>query len=282
MSLVPLLEAPSWEASPRSTAELTAVAGQLHEDSPVTVLHTEAGAAGVRLAAVDRLRTAGLRVRPVLAARRLQSAAELSGLLGALVTERGIREVFLAGGDLPAPLGPYRSGLSVIESGALEGLGTEGRGLDLVGVPGHPAGHPVVSGNELMSSLVRTISALEARGFSPEITTQIAFDPAAVATWLHAVRGRGITAPVRIAIPRPAAVESLLAFCHARSVQTSPAELERCGWLQPGAPRLADPSHFLRALVREAGTDLEGARLHICPMGNPGAALAWLRSMASA
>ncbi|GAA2104542.1 hypothetical protein [Brevibacterium salitolerans] len=244
MDLGRLLEAPSWESPLRHTAELLAVAGQLSPDSPVLVPHTETATAEARLAAVDQLGAAGLRLRPVIAARRLRSAAEAEVLLRSLVTERGIREVFLTGGDLPAPAGPYRSGLSLVESGALEGLGRDGRGLALVGVPGHPAGHPRISDNELMSSLVRKVSALEARGLSVEITTQIVLDPSAVAAWIHAVRERGITVPVRIAVPR-----------------------------------LTDPSPFLRELVREAGADLAGARMHLSPSDSPGAALAWLRSM---
>ena len=56
-----------------------------------------------------------------------------------------------------------------------------------------------------MAALAAKITALRRRGLDGSIMTQFGFDPAAVLTWLADLRARGITVPVRVGVPGPAA-----------------------------------------------------------------------------
>ena len=83
------------------------------------------------------------------------------------VDEAGVERCFVIAGDSPSPKGPLADSASLIGTGVLERSG-----IKLVGVAGHPEGHPVMSESERWEMLERKCSSIEGRGMAPLIVTQ--------------------------------------------------------------------------------------------------------------
>ena len=64
-----------------------------------------------------------------------------------------------------------------------------------IGVPGYPEGHPAIPRSVLIASL----RAKQAH--ATHVTTQMGFDPDAIATWIARMRHEGITLPVHLGLP---------------------------------------------------------------------------------
>lgn len=265
----------SLETTVRGVPRFVRAAAQVPRDALINIAHIGADSWLDRLQAVEDLRFAGLTPRPIISARRVESVAELEAFLHAVVHERGVRRLFLVGGDPAAPVGPFEGALSLIDSGVLDGLP-----LDGICLPGHPEGHPVIPREQLMDHLLRKIRALEARGFRTDITTQICVDPAAVVDWIRAVRAQGIQATIRVGVPSPATVDDMLRFYRLCRADTSADALARHGWISASDAQRADPRHFIRTLLKAlsaaeaerdthtapASPDLGDVHLHLFPM----------------
>src|SRR3546814_7526917 len=71
--------------------------------------------------------------------------------------------------------------------------------------------------------------ALKNQNIAAEIVTQFVFDADAVVGWLSAIRAEGVTAPVRIGIPGPASIQSLLRFAARCGVGASAKVMAKYG-----------------------------------------------------
>ena len=138
---------------------------------------------------------------PHLSARRIGSRTALERFLERATSEAGVERCLLIAGDLATPAGPFADSASIIETGRLERFG-----IKVVGIGGHPEGHPAMSGDARWQVLERKCRAIEARRMAPVIVTQFAFDADAVLAWLDALRARGISVPVLVGVPGPASV----------------------------------------------------------------------------
>ncbi len=262
----------SLETTVKGTSRFVQAAGQIPADALINLAYIGTDSLEERLQAIDALRTAGLRPRPIVSARRMRSAAELEAFLEGAIRQRGLRRLFVVGGDPHTPVGPFEGALALIRSGALDALPLEG-----VCLPGHPEGHPVIPAERLMEHLCTKAQALTGRGFAIDITTQICLDPVAVVDWIGAVRAQGIEAPIRVGVPSPCTVADMLRFCRLCRVEASAEALARHGWLNPAATQQIDPSHFIATLLDALATDPARGRihLHLFPMTALPDALAW-------
>lgn len=216
-----------------------------------------------RIAACVAVRGHGLEPVPHLSARRIADVAQLDGLLAALRERAQVTSLFLIAGDLAQPSGPFADSLSVIETGLLEH-----HGFTQVGIAGHPDDHPDVAETVLWDAMQAKIAALHARGLTTQIVTQFSFDAARVLDWLAQVRGRSVTVPVRIGIPGPAGVRTLLNYARRCGVSASTSALAKYGLSLGRLIGKAGPDQFLAELL--AGLDRMEAgdvRLHVFPFG---------------
>jgi methylenetetrahydrofolate reductase (NADPH) len=178
----------------------------------------------------------------------------------------------VVGGDPPQPRGPYADAASVITSGVLEQ-----HGVQEVSVAGHPGGHPAVADAVLWQAIAAKIAALEQRGLRAGVITQFGFDAARALAWLEDLRARGLTIPVRVGVPGPATVRTLLAAatkCHVRV--TVPAAREYGFSLVDHTGR-ATPDRFISALVAGHDARRHGAvKLHFTPFSGVAATAEWI------
>jgi methylenetetrahydrofolate reductase (NADPH) len=219
-------------------------------------LHEESDAQ--RVAACAALHRAGHVPVPHVSARRVDGAAALDRLVGALAQEAGVRAVLLIAGDVAQPTGPYADSLGVIETGLLER-----HGIGEVAIAGHPDGHADVPDTVLAEAMQAKLAALAARGMTARIVTQFSFDPGRVLAWLRSLREQGVTAPVRLGIPGPAGARTLLRYAARCGVGASASALARYGLSLGRLMGHAGPDRFLGTLA-EAHAD---AGLHVFPFG---------------
>jgi methylenetetrahydrofolate reductase (NADPH) len=145
------------------------------------------------------LQAGGLRAIPHLSARMIRDRAHLGAILDRL-DEAGIDRAFVVGGDADEP-GEFLDGLSLLR--AMAELGRLPREL---GCPCYPQGHPDIPDAALAQAL------RDKAEFVQYMTTQLCFDPSAIAAFIAARRAEGNTLPVKLGIPGVAEIPKLLSI----------------------------------------------------------------------
>ncbi|MGO4158754.1 methylenetetrahydrofolate reductase [Cupriavidus sp. YAF13] len=202
-----ITDAYSLEVSAKDIPALTAAAPRILPASTISIPYLPREDDDARLAAAQAARRLGFEPMPHLSARRIASLAALDSLVKRAVAEAGVEHCFVIAGDPLTPMGPCSDSASLIETGVFEGSG-----IKVVGVGGHPEGHPVMSMTDRWEVLERKRHSIERRGMTPLIVTQFAFDADIVLAWLQALRERGIEHPVRVGVPGPASIAVLARY----------------------------------------------------------------------
>lgn len=170
-----------------------------HLPAGATVSVTASPAKGLAATAAlaVRLHERGFRVVPHLSARLTRDRAELLDFLAPL-RDAGLDRLFVVGGDPEEP-GAYPDALSILrEMADLGVLPAE------VGIGCYPQGHAFIPEDELLAALAAKAP------FASYMTTQLCFDPRAIAAWIAARRADGISLPIKLGIPGVAQIPKLI------------------------------------------------------------------------
>jgi methylenetetrahydrofolate reductase (NADPH) len=147
----------------------------------------------------EQLQADGFRAVPHLSARMVRDRAHLADLI-AWLEGAGVDRAFVVGGDAKEP-GDFPDGLSLLRA-----MAEIGHPLAEIGIPAYPQGHAFIADAPLLE-------ALRAKAeYAAYMTTQLCFDPGAIATWLAARRADGISLPVHVGVPGVAEPHKLLAI----------------------------------------------------------------------
>lgn len=209
-----------------------------------------------------------------LSARRIQSEEQLDWYLGEIASKAGVKRVFIIAGDPPEPEGPYSTSLQIIETGLLQK-----HGIEIVGVGGHPEGHPNNTAEELWDWMERKIAAIRAGGMIPLVVTQFAFDDDAIVDWVAEMRRRGIDVPVRLGVPGPAGIKRLLGFAKRCGVGASANVMKKYGISLTNLIGSAGPDKLVNSLDKKLSQEEHGrVRLHLYPFGALTASAEWINA----
>ncbi|WP_336982212.1 methylenetetrahydrofolate reductase [Altererythrobacter fulvus] len=211
-----------------------------------------------------------------LSARRFTSEAELEQYLSDITSQAAVKRVFIIAGDPPEPEGPYSDSLQIIETGLLEKYG-----IEIVGIGGHPEGHPNVSKPDLWVWMEKKIEAIRSRGMTPLVVTQFAFDDDAIVDWVKEMRGRGIDVPVRLGIPGPAGIKRLLGFAKRCGVGASASVMKKYGVSLTNLIGSAGPDKLVNSLDKGLTEEAGRVRLHFYPFGALTASADWINGYAA-
>jgi len=196
-ALARVLEAPTFELIPlRNAMDQAAL---LPAGATVSVTASPAKGMDATVALSERLQAGGFRAVPHLSARMIRDRAHLADLLARL-TDAGVDRAFVVGGDEKEPAA-YSDGLALLRD-----MAEIGHGLREIGIPGYPQGHTFIADAPLHDALRAKTE------FATYITTQLCFDPGAIARWIAARRGEGIALPVQVGVPGVAEPQKLLAI----------------------------------------------------------------------
>jgi methylenetetrahydrofolate reductase (NADPH) len=211
----------------------------------------------------------GHQVIPHLSARMIRDRAQLGELL-ARAKNAGIRKAFIVGGDATEP-GEFADGLALLRA-----MHEIGHPFEEIGVPSYPEGHVNFSDAVAMQSLK------DKQQYAQSTTTQMAFNPQAVAEWIAKIRAEGITLPVHLGTPGVLEMTKLLRIAAQIGVADSARYLQKNTGLigHLANPGSFGPDAFLQALapaIADPAAKIEG--LHIFTMNAVGATAVWQKGM---
>jgi methylenetetrahydrofolate reductase (NADPH) len=187
-----LVESMTFEIVPLKSAEDALAA--LPPSSAVSITCSPVKGIDATLELARRVHSAGHRAVPHLAARMVESHDHVTRIASWL-RSAGVTTAFVVGGDAEAPHGPFADGLSFLQA-----LLEADPGLESVGVPGYPDGHPLIDPGLLNDALHAKQQLLSEAGVAGYVSTQMCFDPAKVNGWLSAQRQAGLHAPVHLGV----------------------------------------------------------------------------------
>jgi methylenetetrahydrofolate reductase (NADPH) len=146
-----------------------------------------------------RLQADGFRAIPHLSARMIADRGVLAGLLER-ARDAGLSHAFVVGGDADEP-GEYLDGLSLLRA-----MTELGHPFTTIGCPAYPQGHPDIPDAALAQALV------DKAPYVAHVTTQMDFDPKAVAGWVRDRRAEGFAPDVVVGVPGVADPQKLLSI----------------------------------------------------------------------
>jgi methylenetetrahydrofolate reductase (NADPH) len=266
-ALARLVANPIYELIPLASARDHSAA--LPAGVPVTVTTSVRLGLDATLGLAEWLSSRGHDVAPHIAARLIRDRAHAADVLVRMRTA-SIRKVFVVGGD-GAPVGEVSDGLSLLRLFA-----ELGHTFDEIGVPAYPEGHIKIPDDVLLCDLQ------DKQRYAQAMTTQMSFNPGAVASWIARIRGEGIKLPIYLGIPGAMELSRLMAVAARIGVADSarflmkqrsllgqllrPGSFGADGLLRDLAPTLARP-----------GADVRG--LHVFTMNQVKQTVAWQRRL---
>jgi methylenetetrahydrofolate reductase (NADPH) len=219
------------------------------------------------------LEQAGLRAIPHLSARMIRDRAHLAGVLDRLEAAK-IDRAFVVGGDADEP-GEFLDGLSLLRA-----MAELGRLPKELGCPCYPQGHPDIADEALAQAL------RDKAQFVQYMTTQLCFDPKAIASFIAARRAEGNTLGVKLGIPGVAEIPKLLSISARIGVKDASkfvtknvrfvGELLKSGGVYRPRGLLRD----LAGLIADPTANVIG--LHVYTFNNVPATEEWRREAAAA
>jgi len=229
-----------------------------------------------RVAAAVAIRDAGMVPLVHLAARRIASEGAIDGLLTRLQDEAGVTDLFVIGGDIRNPVGPYASALELL-SRTLRGR----PGIRRIGFGAYPEPHPVIPRELLDSQLDTKIAVAIDAGLAPFVTTQFCFSADPILGWLEAFRQRWPDIPVRIGLTGPAGVRTLLRYARLCGVGASSRALIGNGASIARLLTEAGSDPIIRAIAEQGAIDRFGPiDLHLFSFGGLDRTARWLSAVA--
>ncbi|WIV56243.1 methylenetetrahydrofolate reductase [Amycolatopsis nalaikhensis] len=209
----------------------------------------------------------GFRVVPHLAARMVDDEQALRRFV-TRVTDLGVDELFVVGGDGEAPVGKFTSAGEVLES-----LTHFEHGLRRIGVGCYPEGHPKIDDADLIETLLRKQESAD------YMVSQLCFDAAALTRWIDDVRAAGVRLPLRIGLAAPIKTARLLELSMKIGVGQSVRYLRKQHGMLRGLVlgRSYAPERLLTALgkyLTDAVAGIEG--LHVFTFNQLDVTVDWL------
>jgi len=261
----------SLEMTAKEIDGIKEAASLIRPDTQVAVTFLPGEELDQRIDAAVLVRELGFEPIVHLSARRIESEEQLDWYLGEITSKAGVKRVFIIAGDPPEAEGPYENSLQIIETGLLEK-----HGIEIVGIGGHPEGHPNNTPAELWDWMEKKIDAVRAHGMVPLVVTQFAFDDDAIVAWLAEMRGRGIDVPVRLGVPGPAGIKRLLGFAKRCGVGASASVMKKYGVSLTNLIGRAGPDKLIDSLNSKLNESHGRVRLHFYPFGALTASAEWI------
>ncbi len=142
----------------------------------------------------------GYEIVPHIAARYVEDREHLEEISRRL-TEAGVTDIFVPGGDREDPAGEYESAYDFLVA-----LDESDHSFEDVGITGYPEGHAFLDDEALVESMNKKAP------YATYIVTQLCYDPDEVVEWTEEIRDRGIDLPVDIGIPGVLKYQRLLSI----------------------------------------------------------------------
>src|SRR5258705_2253513 len=166
-----LLVGASLELSSRDPAEIDACADLLDAGTAVYISMPPGQSYHGNVALATRLKRAGLRPVPHVAARRIASRDALDEYLALAAGEASVDSALVIGGDSDRASGPLESSLGLLETGPFQR-----HGILHFGVAGFPQGHPRGAASAPDAALGAKKSPARGAGLALQVLAAVFFE----------------------------------------------------------------------------------------------------------
>ena len=277
-SVAEMLQGYSIEVNPRDSKIVDAASARLDPGTEVFLTWIPGANPMKMVAAATKLRRAGLLPVPHIAARIIESAAQLEQLAARFAGDAGVDRVLIVGGDREKPAGPYDSSLAVMRSGALQKVG-----ITRTAIGGFPEGNPNIPDALLDEALSAKVDFARSTGLQLSIVTQFCFEAEPIIKWIRRLRASGIDVPVSVGLAGPAGLIALTRYAIRCGVGNSLRVLTE----KPSFAKLLiekGPEPIIRELAANTESSngsafpLEIARLHFFVFGGFNNTVDWINS----
>jgi methylenetetrahydrofolate reductase (NADPH) len=216
---------------------------------------------------------AGRRVVPHLAARMVADRGELRDFVRR-VTDLGVTDLYVIGGDAETPAGRYRESAELLDD-----LASLEHPFTRIGVGCYPEGHPHIDDDRLWEALLRKQKS------ATYMVSQMCFDAAPLTSWLTRARERGVTLPLRVGVAGPLKLAKLTELSLRIGVGQSLRFLSKQHGLVGNVllGRTYDPVPLVREVLAAEpapGSDIEG--LHVFSFNQVPVLRTWLATQLGA
>jgi methylenetetrahydrofolate reductase (NADPH) len=268
----------SVEITPKQMEKVPLLAERLVPGAPVYIALIDPNDVEGQIEAVRALRRAGLDPVPHVPARFVKDRDDLAKRLGAFGGAGATRALVLGGGA-PQPIGRYDAAIQLLETGLFQA-----NGLTKLGIAGHPEGNPDIEKVRGAKALVEALKLKQAylreNGIEGHIATQFLFEAGPVAAWARGLRAEGIALPVRVGVPGPATIKTLVKFAAMCGVGASARFIRKQALNVTKLLTVSTPDIFVADLARLhfAEPDLGIAAPHLYPFGGFDKLFDWMAS----
>ena len=251
------------------------IAELLPAGTPVYVNHLPRHELPHTLAALVALRDAGLEPVPHIAARRVASRQQVQTFLDQAVRLAGVAKVLLIAGDVARPLGPYADAAQLISDGVLCDTGVQ-----QVGLPGYPEGHPRIAPAALNAALMQKLALLGEQRLAAYVVTQFSFAPNRIVEYCADLNRRAPAVPVYVGLAGPTTPRRLVKFAQRCGVSASLRALQAEGMRAVRLFTHVDPTAQLTAVARHAlsGSASNVVGVHLYSFGGVAATAGWMNA----
>jgi methylenetetrahydrofolate reductase (NADPH) len=261
----------SLEMTPNERHGLNEAASRIPAKTQISVPYLPADSLEERVEAAKEIRRMGFEPMPHLSARRIASEEELSQSVRACIEAADVDRFLLIAGDPDVAAGPFEETLQLLKTGIFEA-----NGVRVIGIGGHPDGHPAVDEETLWKALELKVAEIENRGMEALIVTQFGFDAESMLSWLAQLRRRGITAPVRIGVPGPTSIKRLLKFAKMCGVGATTSVLKKYGISLTKLMGNAGPDKLVDTFRSKLSSEHGAVYIHYYPFGGITPTVEWV------
>jgi methylenetetrahydrofolate reductase (NADPH) len=266
----------SIEITPAIAAKHTALADLLPAVTRVYVAFVPGEDHRSVAATAARVRGQGLVPVPHFPARSIVDRAQLDDYLRRVTAEAGVDEVLVIGGGLDLPRGAFAGTQALLETGLFEA-----HGIRTISLAGHPEGQRELSAPGAATTLQQKLAYARQSAAGARLVTQFMFEAEPLLAWERMIRAQGNHLPIRVGVPGPATVRSLLNYARLCGVGNSIRVLTRQAGNLFKLASLSYPDALIAALAwhraSDPGSRIEG--LHFYPFGGLARTARWIEGI---
>ncbi|MGR4000446.1 MAG: metFprotein [Alphaproteobacteria bacterium] len=221
-----------------------------------------------------RLKSEGYIPVPHFAARSFASRDQFVAFAEGLAVA-GVHEAVVLAGAVVESLGPFSSSMDLLETGVFEA-----NGFDRLGVAGHPEGSPDISAPLLAEAIAWKNEWAARVRVKTYLVTQFCFEAEPVLSWEREIRALGNTLEVRIGLPGPAQIKTLLMHAKNCGIGNSMRFLTRQARNVTKLVTVNAPDQLVLGLVKGKSTESLITGVHVYPLGGLRKSAAWTYALA--
>lgn len=206
---------------------------------------------------------------PHLSAHMIRDRSHLADLLQRC-RDTGITKTFVVGGDAKDK-GAFHDGVQLLRA-----IHEVGHPFTEIGVASYPEGHADIKDDVLLQAL------RDKQPLAHAMTTQMCFNPRAVAEWVARMRATGITLPIHLGVPGVAELTKLMTISARIGIADSARYLKKNKRMVGHLMKKGSfgPDAFLEGLAATLADPVADVRaLHMFTFNQVADTAAWQRAM---